>query len=189
MVPTSTLFERIIQKCTTDGWLPDEARHRAKLNIPHRYPLATEQQLLATEAALGFPLPTTLRTLYAQVANGGFGPGFGIVGAIDGFASTGLGGNIVETYIALNANTTAVDYRHYQLDHHNQIVFELPHTVWSHQLLPLCDWGCLITSSLDMNNGQILRGAPTSRTSYTLRVQADSLEAWLEAWLQNTLSV
>lgn len=189
MLSTSTLFERIVQKCTTDGWLPDEAHHRMKMNVPYRYLPATEQQLLTTEVALNFALPTTLHNLYTQVANGGFGPGFGIVGAIDGFASTGLGGNMVEAYIAFNANMAAVDYIQYRQARNNQIVFEVPHTVWSRSLLPLCDWGCLITSFLDADNGQILRGAPTSQTSYTLRVQAASLEEWLEAWLQDTLSI
>jgi len=37
---------------------------------------AAEAQLLATEEALGFPLPLLLRTLYAQVANGKMGKCF-----------------------------------------------------------------------------------------------------------------
>lgn len=76
---------------------------------------------------------------------------------------------------------------HYQREHNNQVIFELPHTTWPRQLLPLCDWGCLITSFLDVDNGQILIGAPTAHTTYTFRVQAASLEEWLEAWLQDTL--
>jgi hypothetical protein len=37
------------------------------------YPPATEEQLVATEAQLGFPLPPLLRLLYREVANGGNG--------------------------------------------------------------------------------------------------------------------
>jgi hypothetical protein len=37
------------------------------------YPPATEQQLRATEAQLGFSLPLLLRLLYREVANGGNG--------------------------------------------------------------------------------------------------------------------
>jgi hypothetical protein len=48
------------------------------------FPPATEEQLLATESALGVPLPPDLRAIYAEVANGGFGPASGIVGAIGG---------------------------------------------------------------------------------------------------------
>jgi hypothetical protein len=45
------------------------------------FPPASEEQLQATEEALGIPLPPMLRALYAQVANGGFGPACGITGA------------------------------------------------------------------------------------------------------------
>jgi hypothetical protein len=46
---------------------------------------ATEQQIKETEQQLGFPLPPLLHRLYAQVANGGFGPGYGITGVIGGY--------------------------------------------------------------------------------------------------------
>src|SRR5262249_34940306 len=36
---------------------------------------ATPEQLDMTEARLGYALPSLLRALYANVANGGFGPG------------------------------------------------------------------------------------------------------------------
>ena len=90
MITHDALFERIQQRCEIQGWLPDEARYR--VNVAQRYALASGTQLLATEEALGFRLPSTLRTLYTQVANDGFGPGFGILGALGGFSSTGLGG-------------------------------------------------------------------------------------------------
>jgi hypothetical protein len=70
MVLTRTLFERIRQKCNEQGWRPDEAYHR--MEHEQYYPPATESQLLATEAVLGFRLPPTLRTLYAQVVLGSF---------------------------------------------------------------------------------------------------------------------
>jgi len=53
------------------------------------FPPATEQQLVETEQRLGFSLPPLLRLLYAQIANGGFGPGYGIVGASGGFPLMG----------------------------------------------------------------------------------------------------
>src|SRR5215469_9826481 len=37
------------------------------------YPPATEEQVVTTEAQLGFPLPPLLRLLYREVANGGNG--------------------------------------------------------------------------------------------------------------------
>lgn len=182
MVLTRTLFERIRQKCNEQGWRPDEAYHR--MEHEQYYPPATESQLLATEAVLGFPLPPALRTLYAQVANGGFGPGFGILGALGGFACSSIGGNIVEAYHALTDKTPLLDYTAYKRISGERTLFELPGGVWSNRLLPLCDWGCLITSFLDIHTGQVLRGSPVSRTAYILRPQASSLEEWLERWLQ-----
>jgi hypothetical protein len=49
------------------------------------FPKASEQQMRDTEQQLGFPLPRLLRHLYAQIANGGFGPGFGIIGVENGY--------------------------------------------------------------------------------------------------------
>jgi hypothetical protein len=51
------------------------------------YPPASEVQLLVIEAALGFPLPFLLRTLYAEIANRGFGPDAGIQGALGGYGT------------------------------------------------------------------------------------------------------
>lgn len=63
---------------------------------------ATKQQILETEQLLGFSLPPLLRLLYTQMANGGFGPGNGIIGAIGGYGGLpGVGsadGNIARRY-------------------------------------------------------------------------------------------
>ncbi|MEV6055180.1 SMI1/KNR4 family protein [Streptomyces sp. NPDC052107] len=47
-------------------------------------PPATPQALAEAEAAIGFPLPSLLPRLYSEVANGGFGPGEGILGVRGG---------------------------------------------------------------------------------------------------------
>jgi hypothetical protein len=60
-------------------------RKDAQGQVNLAYPPASEQQLNETEQQLGFNLPLLLRLLYAQVANGGFGPGYGIYGVIGGF--------------------------------------------------------------------------------------------------------
>lgn len=183
MIANDALFERIQQKCDSHVWMPDEARYRTRV-IQHYAP-ATEEQLLATEEALGFPLPSMLRMLYGCVANGGFGPGFGILGAIGGFSSTGLGGNIVEAYRIFTDGVPLIDYYQYKNESSMQTTFTLPNSVWSADLLPICDWGCLVTSFLDVKSDHVLRGGPISRTHYALREQATSLEEWLEHWLQD----
>ena len=68
---------------------------------PHfAYPHATERQISETESLLGFPLPPLLRLLYTQVANGGFGPGYGVIGAVGGFPlDDGMGKDIAHGYL------------------------------------------------------------------------------------------
>ncbi|HZU67023.1 MAG TPA: hypothetical protein VFA09_07060 [Ktedonobacteraceae bacterium] len=72
------LCSRIQEKCRRDGWYggtPD-LRHAGPDHPQHHgfaYPPASEEQLCATETALGFLLPPLLRAHYAEVANGGFG--------------------------------------------------------------------------------------------------------------------
>lgn len=110
-----TLFERPRERCRQLRWYgPDDensnwveerydpasdhgGRLRARLvarapyKLGFKYSPATEEQLLATEQALGFPLPPLLHALYAQVANSGFGFGYGLRGAMDGFDGRGSG--------------------------------------------------------------------------------------------------
>ena len=50
------------------------------LQTDFEYAPATEEELAAAEKQLGYPLPSLLRALYANVANGGFGPGYGLEG-------------------------------------------------------------------------------------------------------------
>ena len=59
----------------------------ADLPLPQDFvfPPATAQQAAETEYLLGFALPHLLRELFMTVANGGFGPGYGLNGVIGGF--------------------------------------------------------------------------------------------------------
>src|SRR2546430_2344775 len=41
-------------------------------------PRVSEQALADAEVRLGFPLPLLVRDLYSQVADGGYGPGYGV---------------------------------------------------------------------------------------------------------------
>jgi hypothetical protein len=86
------LCERIRAHCASHGWYgPDNARllgqatRRAERGF--LFPPATGDQVRATEEALGFALPTALRAVYLGLANGGFGPGYGLVGASCGAPS------------------------------------------------------------------------------------------------------
>jgi hypothetical protein len=106
------LFERIRDHCQRQGWYGPDAAAPAKFANRYErsfslktgqmyvrdrwadprtsrfpYPPAAEDQLQTTEAQLGMPLPGVLRALYATVGNGGFGPAYGLVGAMGGAPS------------------------------------------------------------------------------------------------------
>ena len=83
------------------------------------------------ERLLGHRLPRLLRRLYLEVANGGFGPGWGILGVRGGHAD--------------DYHQTAVDlYREAHAESSTEAWSSLPAG-----LLPICHWGCGIYSFLD----------------------------------------
>lgn len=111
---------------------------------------ATASALAVAERALGFRLPTLLRRIYVEVADGGVGPGHGVLP---------LGGEgLVELHGRLHVER------------------RLPTT-----LLPICDWGCAVTSCLDgaMEDGPIVTLAGQHPPTNTGR----DLRGWLSAWL------
>jgi hypothetical protein len=84
-------------------------------------PPARPAAIAQAESLVGAPLPELLKGLYA-LANGGFGPGYGLLGLRGGFTD--------------DMNRTAVD-----------ILREIPRGLWPGMpsgLLPLCHWGCAI---------------------------------------------
>jgi hypothetical protein len=80
------------------------------------------------EDALGFTLPPPLKQVYQKVGNGGFGPGYGLIGMTGG-APDDTG----KTAPYIYAQFRTVDT-------------EEPEWIWRPSLLPICHWGCGILS-------------------------------------------
>jgi len=146
-----------------------------RLRTPDRRPLpepATSDALAAAESRLGFALPLLLRRLYLEVANGGFGPGPGIVG-ISGGWTTDHGKSIEDLYEEMSDSTT-----------------ENPRWVWPAAHVPIVDLGgsfaCVDAASPD---GRVVEWNPDELDgrgrdggwSRSFRDVAPGLEAWLEA--------
>jgi hypothetical protein len=149
------------------------------------YPPATEEQLLTTENELGFPLPPLLRALYAHLANGGFGPGYGIHGARGGFYEAG---DIADGYLFHMRRSQMIELETYKKAVRSKRPLEFPDTAWPRYLLYLCDWGFATTSCLDAKTGQVFHVYPSTRDKYyKLKLQAASLEDWLGLWLKGRL--
>lgn len=205
----SVLFDRICEKCQRDGW------YGGKLDLRHArpdhpqchgfaYPPTSEEQLRATETALGFLLPPVLRALYAEVANGGFGPGAGIQGALGGYGSRidELASTIVDEYhfrsqvgyanIGRSDPVRLVDLadyaQHWKPTPSGKGLLLLPSAVWPAQLLPLEDLGCCQRACLDCKKGRVFCTAPSaSDEEYELGEVTPSLEDYLEHWLNGEM--
>ena len=121
------------------------------------HPPAAEA-LAAPEAKIGFRLPNLLRRIYENVADGGFGPAYGIFPIASHHAEAGQDGTIVEVRDKLAVGPP-----------------------WPSQLVPLCDWGCANWSCLDCRaeNGAVVTLAGEDGFFDT----GHDLRSWLTAWL------
>jgi hypothetical protein len=88
-VQLDKIIQDILDACRSRAWYGPELERMQSLQDPRRLgftsPAATPQQLEETGRALGFPLLKGLQTLYMRIANGSFGPGYGLRGAVGGF--------------------------------------------------------------------------------------------------------
>ena len=137
-------------------------------------PPATEEQLAAAERRVGFALPPLLRRLYAEVANGGFGPGPGILGVTGGWRNDH--GKTVEDLHAVML----------------EAVQENQHWVWPAGLLPIADhsgvYVCVDASApphriVEFDFEELDDDGPDGGWSRAFGDVAPSLEGWLADWL------
>jgi len=92
---------------------------------------ATADSLAQDEQAFGYALPNLLKRLYAEIGNGGFGPGYGLIGLTSGVPDD-------QKRTALEAYAL---YRGQDPDD--------PSWRWPAGMLPICNWGCAIYSCID----------------------------------------
>lgn len=109
--------------------------HMENTGVPSRFPPASIDSIRNAELILGFQFPPLLRECYLQIGNGGFGPGYGIVGVEGGQVTEDIG-NVIDLYNALKKCA------------------EWDGKQWKNGLLPFCDWGCLMYSCVDCNDPQ-----------------------------------
>jgi hypothetical protein len=127
----------------------------------------TFEELEMAESVLGFVLPPLVRSLYLQVADGGYGPGWGI--------------------LPLNLDEQPSIVAH---DHWFRRSWEggRPPRGWPEPFVRFCEWGCGIYSGIDCSRATcpLLRFDPHrggQSSGDALTAEADSLAEWLTAWL------
>mgnify|MGYP001181036098 CR=1 FL=1 len=170
------------------------------------FPPATEEQLAQSEEILEFPLPPALRALYASVANGGFGPGYGIIGAVDGFGPGDGVYDIVQGFYLFCDESRQVPLETYAESPGSQH-FILPNDCWPDRVLPLCSWGCAMYDFIDADTGRICQREITDpdypvwddgtgrdyppwqdpRRRLIITRTEMTLEDWLTRWLDGVL--
>ena len=135
-------------------------------------PPVSEQTLAEAEARLGFPLPPLVRALYTQVADGGYGPGWGMI------QLTGHSFALVESRLRM-------DEQNLQMDEEN-----VPEWVWPKRLVEFVNWGCNYFSGIDCSHSSCPvffydndRAGEDTTLADCLSLESDSLEEWLSAWL------
>jgi hypothetical protein len=152
------LLSRIRARATNPETIHDMAQGLSP--APHIYPRATPEQIAAEEQALGFALPALYKRILTKIGNGGFGPGYGLIGAqggCDGFSA----GSLAENYALLRKEGP-----------------DGSGTEWPAYVLPICTWGCGIDSCLDCSKPE----APVLVYSPDVHVLDDGI---LEATLTN----
>jgi hypothetical protein len=133
----------------------------------------TEQELSAAEKQLGFPLPDLLKKLCAAIGNGGYGPGYGLIGVMGG-AKDDQGHDAIQLY-NLYCQPDPDD----------------PTWKWPEGLLPICNWGCAIYSCIDCmaENAPVIIFDPKMHDeswSQCFIRHKESLASWISAWAGGT---
>jgi hypothetical protein len=162
---------------------PDEAivarseEIRTSMETPAERPLpapATADQLAAAERHFGVALPPLLRRLYLEVANGGFGPGPGLLGVSGGWRSV-KGRSMEQLY-----------------DEMLEAREENRRWLWPPALIPIIDYdGSFAAVDASTPDGRVVEfdfeeldeEGRDGGWSRAFQDKADSLEAWLEAWV------
>ncbi|WP_344505901.1 hypothetical protein [Dactylosporangium maewongense] len=143
-------FEAVVRRIAAGGYIDGMSAGKPAPLRPASPAVVAEAEELA-----GRPLPSLLRRLYLEVGNGGFGPGYGLLGLRDGHragsidALSGLKGGV----------------------------------------LILCDWGCGISSELDLADGQVWGCDPNPAPDGVSSTfpQHMTVVDWFLKWAEGTL--
>ena len=126
---------------------------------------ATAAAIEDAEASLGVALPPLLRRLYVEIGNGGFGPGYGVLGLVGG-ATDSRGHSAIDLHRRWPTETTEV-------------------------LLPICHWGCGIYSLIECapDPGRMWGCDPNADSGGDgpLRDAELDFHGWLTLWVEGRL--
>ena len=136
-------------------------------------PPLTRAQLQQSQARVDFTLPHLYVEILTQIGNGGFGPGYGLMGLHGGATD-----DLAQTALDLYSVFARPDPQEPSWD-------------WPHGLLPICTWGCAIYSCLDCTrpDAPVITWDPNdwedgTPTALGFANTGYSLASWLRAWVE-----
>ncbi|MFI6728248.1 SMI1/KNR4 family protein [Streptomyces sp. R-74717] len=152
------------------------AAEKTARTTPRReeYPLPAPlpaEGVARAEAALGFALPPLLTALYTRIANGGFGPEYGLMPLIGDRAPDGEESAVAQ-YLA-----------------HRRSATEEGEWPWPEGVLPICSLGCGMYSCVDCRSEHttVLLFEPNAdEPEHAWYVDQPDLAQWLRNWLDGT---
>ena len=175
----------------------------ANATVPRRlglYPPTTMKVVEAAQAKLGFVLPPLLRQLYTQVANGGFGPGYGIFGLEGGytdpqiinpdFIKNSQGGTLIEWYFNQRGMDDRIPELSYEFDPEGKSTLfvdpkpKLDTWNWFDKLVPICNHGCWQLSCIDCSKS-LFSVLFYDGQQCELRLASRTFDEWIEGWLHS----
>lgn len=128
-----------------------------------------DAQIAEAERQLGIALHPLLARLYREVADGGFGPDYGLLPLL------GSGSSVVGEYRTRREASIGVD-----------------HPEWPEGVVPILSWGCAMYAGVDCfsEDGQVLLFEPNPYSGGSWEqcwfLDSPGLAAWLETWLAGT---
>ena len=132
---------------------PERRTDFASQGCPDLASPASYDLVASSEREIGFSLWSDHRQVLVELANGGFGPGDGLLGIHGG-----------------------------RVDDDGRSLIELRHLILSPEelklpIIPLCDWGCGAWSMLDCQTGEIL-----TCSELGLKELGVTFNIWLSQW-------
>lgn len=147
------------------------------LHGPHPDPLptASSETIAATELEMGLELPPLLKRVYSEIGNGGFGPGYGLLGIGDqGFPDDQ----------GQSASALYLEFR--------KIAKRCTKTfTWPEGLIPICSLGCAMYECVDTVQGEMVLWEPNlwddRQSVFTALFHMNlDLFQWFEHWANGT---
>lgn len=175
------LIDRIKSKVEAGTITLMQEKHGREATL---YPTVVHDEIMQVETQIGFQFPALVRELYVQVGNGGFGPGYGILG--------------VSTSIPMdNSLEKWIDLWDYDLDilrtmlddipnDKRPVYFETLRRMQTGQICTYADWGCGVYTRIDFGDPELpvytADGSPLLE-----RHSSGNLRQWWSDWVDGRI--